>query len=215
MFLLTNTFEDKFQYGDCELHVDMSFDNILRLFEMFDDPYFQSFEKVLIALEILIVEYELIKDLGYMQQFELYKYVMQEFLDMSEDDEEKDKESEGNKDASNERVMDFQQDAGLIYASFLSEFGIDLFEQQGKLHWHKFSKLLSNLGEDTAFSKVVGYRTMKVPTSKQASKEQREHIRKMKKLYNLDDEEDKQIDASNKLDAVASTFARGGNVEGD
>lgn len=204
MFSLTDTFEDSFDYNDITLQVDLSFDNILRMFELFEDDAFPSYEKILIALEMLIVEYELIQDTSYLDQYEIYKSLMKEFLDLDLDNQEA-----GEK--TSKKVMDFNKDAGLIYASFLSEYKIDLFEVQGELHWFKFSELLSNLGDKTAFKQVVSYRTMKVPSTKEASKEYREHVQRMKRIYSLEDESGQQESLENTLDSIASTFKGGGS----
>ena len=200
MFLLTDRFEDKLEYKGNILTIDMSFDNILRMFELFDDAMFEAYEKIYITLEMLVNEYEVIEELDFMEQFELYNFILKEFLGI---DNKKDS-------ADSKRVMDFGKDAGLIYSSFLSEYSIDLFEMQGKLHWKKFSELLSNLGDKTAFKKAIGYRTMKVPSTKEASQEYRKYIQEMKSLYSLDEVEEAKDSIENKLDAIASTFSRGG-----
>lgn len=214
MFLLTNQFKDTFDFEDNTLHVDMSFDNILRLFELFDDPDFENSEKVLIALEILVVEYtEFLEELNFIDQYNIYKYLMKEFLDTdiegkvkksNEDDKVEDK-------APSVQSMDFSKDAGVIYVSFLSEFKIDLFEMHGKLHFDKFSELLRNLNEKSVFKEIVSYRTMKVPSIKETSKEYREHVIQMKRLHSLEDEEYQQVSAVNKLDTIASSFGGGSN----
>lgn len=204
MFLLTDIFDDNLQYEDHLLTIDLSFDNVLRLFELFNDEDFQSQEKILIALEMLIVEYEVIKEISFDDKLELYVYIMKEFLGIDL----------GNQEVNTEkRTMDFSKDAELIYASFLSEYNIDLFEEHGKLHWKKFSALLSNLNDSTAFKEVVKYRTMKIPSSKDASEEYIKHIRDMKKAYSLENEEENQEGMENKLDSIASTFSRGGTNE--
>lgn len=203
MFSLTNVFEDSFDYEDLELHVDMSFDNILRIFELSEDETFPAYEKVLLVLEMLIIEYELIQDVEHLEQFEIYEYLMEEFLGLST------KNKDGEDKKPSKRVMDFRKDAGPIYASFLSEYGIDLFERQGKLHWDKFSELLRELGDKTAFKQIVKYRTMKVPSAKEASKEYRDHVQKLKRTYSLEDDTGKQESMENTLDTIASTFGKG------
>lgn len=55
-------------------------------------------------------------------------------------------------------LMDFEQDAGALYASFLQQYGIDLLTQ--KLHWFAFRELVAGLGEDTAFGARVRLRAM-------------------------------------------------------
>lgn len=212
MFLLTDIYDeekDRIEYKEHKLHLDMSFDNILRLWQLFGDEHLSDVEKILIALEMLVYEYELIEEEAFEEQLALYKAILKEFLDIDvdPDEEEKDQEIDLNEDSGPvKKAMDFQKDAGLIYASFLSEYQMDLFEMQDKLHWDRFSVLLSNLGDKTAFKQVVSYRTMKVPTVKESSKEYREHVIKMKRLYNLEDEESKVQSMENKLDTFTSSF---------
>lgn len=57
------------------------------------------------------------------------------------------------------RVMDFEQDADAIYASFLMAYGIDLTEIPF-LHWFKFLVLLRLLGEDTPLERRIALRVM-------------------------------------------------------
>jgi len=189
MLRLTDTFdEDCFEYGELILHVDMSFDNILFLFEMFDDTTFYENEKIPLALEMLIDEYDQIKDIPFDEKFALFKYVMNEFLEIDLDAE---KEQE-------KKIMDFTKDAELIYASFFSVYHIDLFEMQGKLHWHKFNALLTNLNDESPFKQVVGYRTMKVPKSQEGDDEYRKHVIKMKQIHALEQSEEEQAANINK-----------------
>lgn len=84
---------------------------------------------------------------------------------------------------NDKQPFDFQEDAGLIYAGFIQQYGIDL--QTEEMHWWKFMLLLENLGEDTRLSKVIEYRTMDV-SNKNLSKEEREFYRAMQKYYGLE-----------------------------
>src|SRR5690625_3825659 len=95
-----------------------------------------------------------------------------------------------------EKAYDLVQDAEYIYASFMHTYHIDLFEQQGKLHWKKFKALLNGLGEDTIFSRIVGIRTADLPTGKGTSKE-RERLRKLKRKYAL--KEDDTLEKMNEV----------------
>jgi hypothetical protein len=195
-FTLTSTFDDdRFEYEGKVFHVDMSFDNILRLFEMFDDKSIPEWEKILWALEILIIEYDELREKPFEVQFELFKYVIKEFLEIDLDmPTEKQK-----------KIMDYKKDAELIYASFFAVYKIDLFEMHGKLHWKKFQALLTHLPDDSKFKEVIGYRTMKIPSADKVNKEYREHVVKMKQLYALEEE---QEDNQQKIDAVFDTLAK-------
>ena len=80
-------------------------------------------------------------------------------------------------DRDNEPVMDFEQDAAAIYASFWQQYGIDLL--QSELHWVAFRALLVGLTEDTCFGQRVRLRTMddsKLPPDERAK------LRKLKDM---------------------------------
>ena len=55
-------------------------------------------------------------------------------------------------------VMDFEVDAGALYASFRQQYQIDLLRD--RLHWKEFRELLSGLGEHTPFGARVRLRTL-------------------------------------------------------
>src|SRR5699024_9851159 len=85
----------------------------------------------------------------------------------------------GNPMPSNNEEVNYslKEDAEYIYASFMSDYGIDLIEQQGKLHWYKFKALLGGLTDGSKFVKVLEIREMELPKGKGSGK-QREHIKK-------------------------------------
>lgn len=64
--------------------------------------------------------------------------------------------------------MDFEQDADAIYASFLQQYHIDLFDVP-YMHWYKFVALLGGLSEDTALNRRISLRDL--DTSKMKGKE--------------------------------------------
>lgn len=43
----------------------------------------------------------------------------------------------------------------------MEQYGIDLVEEQGKLHWDKFKALLDGLGPETQFRQIVSIRQRK------------------------------------------------------
>lgn len=198
MFNLAYRIDDRFEFEGKIYHVDLSFDNVLRLFEMFEDDLYFEIEKIELALKILIKEYYRIKNKSIFEKIEIYKFIMKEFLDIDTEKEE----------APQKRVMDFKKDAGLIYASFMNAYGIDLFEKQGKLHWYKFSNLLAHLPDKTAFKEVVSYRIMKVPSGKHVDPEYRKHVLKMKRVYSLDNYNETPEGKAENLDKQLSIIAK-------
>jgi hypothetical protein len=196
MFTLTTEFDDTFKFKEKVCQVDVSFDNILLLFEMFDDEEIEEYEKIFLALQMLVNEYDELEFDSYEEVYELFKYVMLEFLDIDLENRNEDGESRV-------KMYDFQKDAELIYASFFAVYKLDLFELKGELHWKKFQALLTHLDDNSPFKQVIGYRVMKVPSEKEASKDYISHVRKMKQMYSL--EEDPQ-DATSVFDSLANTF---------
>ena len=181
MSFLTEEWDDSFEFKGETFHVNLAYDNVLLLFEMFNDESLANDEKIDFALDMLIDRYDKMKFNSVEEFIALYQYLMKEFLGY--DTEEKE-ENENNV----VKTHDFEKDAELIYASFYAAYHIDLIEQKGKLHWKKFITLMKHLDEKTAFKKVVEIRTMKVPKSNNHNQEQIANIRKLKQLYSLDKE---------------------------
>ena len=97
----------------------------------------------------------------------------------------------------------YEHDADYIYAAFLQAYGIDLARQP--LHWWQFRALFRSLPEETQLVKIIGYRTMKIPDK--ASKEQRQHYERMKRVYALPQSADrKQLESD-----LNSLLMNGGN----
>ena len=61
-------------------------------------------------------------------------------------------------DSEDDPVMDFEQDADTIYASFRQQYGIDLIREP--LHWLEFRLLLRGLCENTKFGELLKLRQL-------------------------------------------------------
>ena len=85
-----------------------------------------------------------------------------------------------------EPVLDFSQDAPLLYAAFLSQYGIDL--SRDKLHWHRFRALLSGLSPEHRICQIMGYRSVDLATIR--DREQKAFYRRMKRQYAISREQD-------------------------
>jgi hypothetical protein len=140
----------------------------------------------------------------------VYNYIMQEFLDFQFRDENSTDDGQSEK-ITQKKIFDYRKDAELIYASFFAVYKLDLFELQGKLHWKKFQALMMHLDDNSPFKQVIGYRTMKVPTEKEATKEYIQHVRKMKRIYALE-ESSPEEQMNNAFDSLARTLKSGAKV---
>lgn len=76
------------------------------------------------------------------------------------------------------RIYDYEMDADVILASFLTSYGIDL--SVASLHWWTFRRLMLNLPHDTPFKERVKFRTADL---NKLGKDERKHYKKMRALY--------------------------------
>lgn len=84
-----------------------------------------------------------------------------------------------------QRIVDFSQDAALIYAAFYQAYGIDLIEQRGKLHWKKFVALFGGLPSDTRLSDVMRIRQTPIPAPTKHNRQEIDRLVRLKTAYAL------------------------------
>ena len=102
-------------------------------------------------------------------------------------------------------VLDFDYDAEYIYASFMLDYGIDLIDMQGCLHWKKFISLFHGLSEQTKIREVMRIRSMEVPRFTGKNGKLIREIQEMKSYYALPI---KGGGGQEGLDALFSTLER-------
>ena len=189
MLDLSRKLTDKLVIDDEEYALDLSFDNVLRLFEMWRDENVPEFVKPHFGIRILTGE--TLEDFTVEEMSEVFNEVFEEHISLSTvEDNHVEYDLAGNpmkttaSDKGQERApYDIRYDGDYIYASFLQAYGIDLFDVQGKLHWKKFNALLSGLPEGTKFMEVVKIRKWK--PQKGDSSEYKEEMRRLQKDYAL------------------------------
>jgi len=67
----------------------------------------------------------------------------------------------------------------------MSVYGIDLFEQQGKLHFLNFMQLLEHIDDNSKIKEVICIRTEPLPAPDKYNKAERERLQKLKEIYSL------------------------------
>jgi len=90
---------------------------------------------------------------------------------------------EGQSDAP--KSFDFDQDAPYIYAGFKQAYGIDLYEERGKLHWWKFMSLFAGLPENTRIREIMSIRARKIPAATKHNGEEIKQLMELKAHYAL------------------------------
>lgn len=108
---------------------------------------------------------------------------------------------------NNKQPFDFQEDADVIYAGFIQQYGIDL--QTEDMHWWKFMILLENLGSDTRLQKLMEYRTIDT-TNKNLSKEERKFYHAMQSYYSLEGNPAREM--TDRERAIEEALLNGGDV---
>ncbi|MDU5765178.1 MAG: Gp15 family bacteriophage protein [Streptococcus salivarius] len=189
MLDLSRKLTDKLVIDDEEFPLNLSFDNVLRLFEMWRDEDVPEFVKPHFGIRIMTGE--TLEDFTVEEMSEVFNEVFEEHISLSTvEDNHVEYDLAGNPmktTASNgkqeQAPYDIRYDGDYIYASFLQAYGIDLFDVQGKLHWKKFNALLSGLPEGTKFMEVIKIRKWK--PQKGDSAEYKEEMRKLQKDYAL------------------------------
>lgn len=204
MIDLSRKLTDKLVIDDKEYALDLSFDTVLKMFEMMRDEDIPEYIKPHFAIRMLISKSlagtTKEKAESFNNDFENYsieemskvfKSVFEEHISLSDvKDNHVEYDLAGNPmktTASNgkqeQAPYDIRYDGDYIYSSFLQAYGIDLFDVQGKLHWKKFNALLSGLPEGTKFMEVVKIRKWK--PQKGDSAEYKEEMRRLQKDYAL------------------------------
>lgn len=170
-----------------EYPLNLTFDNVLRLYDMLNDKKLTDYTQIVTGLKMLIgtdlPEYPI------EEKTEIFQKIYYETI--GKDAEESipvDIEGNPMPKKPEEREYSIKQDAPYIYASFYQDYGIDLYEVQGKLHWEKFKALLHGLRSDTQFKEIVHIRTMELPNGKGTEKT-RKHIIELKEFYKLKENE--------------------------
>lgn len=170
-----------------EYDIDMSFDNVLLIFDMLKDNRLNQIAKIMTGIRMLFVNPP---KLSLEEMIEVWSTCYNDLINNQGKEEEFMYDIKGNKmpnmnkNNTDDPVMDLEQDADYIYASFLQDYNIDLFEQHGKLHWYKFLSLLNGLSDSTRLRKVIEIRQMELPKGK-GSEKQRMAVIKLKEHYKL------------------------------
>jgi hypothetical protein len=194
--------------NDIEYELDLSFDNVLMLFDEYDRKDLTEAEKVFSLCPLLFVDepplFDTIDDV-----YALFNTIITDYIGEKKDDEEDDvpegmdylgddidgnpiympKPGEGDEDEDwspdsvGDTIFDFDIDAELIYASFMKDYGINLFKEQGKLQWSEFNALLANLSEETPLRQVIRIRTWR--PDKDTKPKEKKDMRKLQRKYRI------------------------------
>lgn len=188
MFKLNDPLNDYVTINDEEHPIYMAFDNVMSALETFDDKELSESDRLYIFLGVMLHDYdqELISALDFETQVDVGKQIIDQIN--SEPIENQPVDLEGNPmpqpKRDGEQLVSFLFDAKYIYAAFMQAYGIDLIEQQGSLHWSKFSALLNALPDNTLMRQIIDIR--KTDLSEIKDKDEKKRIKKLKQQFSLE-----------------------------
>lgn len=160
--------------------IDLSFNNVLDVLEILNNPKIISHKKLAMMIHFLIGS----NDLNVHEQMKLWDDIRKNHIKL--DEEEIEYDLEGNPmprpTKQDDRTMDLEKDAKYIYASF-RQIGINLFREQNKMHWEEFQAILESLPDDTILQKIISIRVWK--PQKGDSAQYKAQMKKLQEKYSL------------------------------
>lgn len=174
----------------------LSFDRVLKVFELWKDDEVSDIMRPFLALRILTgVSFDF---LSFEEALEVVQAIFEEHIQTAEKEDDVEYDLAGNVMKSStskepeKRLYNVKHDGAYIFASFMQAYKIDLIEEIGKLHWKKFNALLVGLPEGTKFVEVVKIRSYE--PQKGDSQEYIDNMRKLQREYRLPDDDDELED---------------------
>ncbi|QBO36975.1 hypothetical protein EQG49_11210 [Periweissella cryptocerci] len=181
LFSLSHSLDDSFEYEGVSGKVDMSFDNVILMFETQTREDMDAYLKLIVSLQLLVGDdYE---ERGQDFQVGLYQYLMDEYINDNKPIIDPDALRNGGGGKEDAEQYSLTEDAEYIFASFLQAYGMDLHDQFKKLHWYKFRALLAGLPDDTKFRQVLQIRQWK--PYKGVTKEEKQQMQDLQVVYRL------------------------------
>ncbi|MGN8923315.1 Gp15 family bacteriophage protein [Ligilactobacillus salivarius] len=153
MLSLTEPLKSSYTYQGKEYQIDLSFDNVIRMYNLLEDDTFQDTEKIVIAFEMFFGFEPKDAEFAMKAIDEITGYISKSAY--GDDPVESDVVSS---EVNTHKLFSYTQDAGAIYASFKQQYNIDLIAEQGKMHWDVFKALFDGLDENTYFRKILDIR---------------------------------------------------------
>lgn len=187
---------DTYIIGDKVYSLNLAYNVVLKVLELMRDKGIDDLSKLRTSLFLLLGE-DVSKSLSVDEMDAICEDLFERFIMFGNEDEQVVRDIKGNiipkeiieksktqsEEEDDQPLYDITKDGEYIYAGFLQAYGIDLYEVQGKLHWHKFNALLVSLPSDTKFMEVLRIRAWK--PSKGDSSEYKKQMRKQQEIYRL------------------------------
>ncbi len=177
MAFITDIFVTQVIYRGKRYRVNAAYDTVLAFRKLLEDERLKPNDKVNQALKMLVKGSRLrIWSLTFKEKEELLNEIVVTQINLPE------RPKTGR---SKQKLVDFDLDGEYIYASFKQNYGIDLIDEQGRLHWKKFIALFEGLSEGAKIKEIMRIRGMDIPEPTKYNQKQRQSIMELKSFYAL------------------------------
>lgn len=183
MFDLTRKPETTVIISGNEYQIDLSFDTVIRFYELIDDKNLESIEKIILGFKLFYNDSKKAEDTF---TFEEMQQAINDIVDYIQSNPYGSIGSEGESTGQDSNMnYSYSQDAGAIYSSFMADYKIDLLNEQGSMHYLTFKALMSGLSEDTQFQRILAIRSRSIAG---LEGEELNSLLELKNYYALDSE---------------------------
>lgn len=186
MFKLNDKLRELISHEGKEYPVDLSFDNVLDVLDVWNDGSFEPEEKLITSCSLLFGE-DILKLVPIDDLIVLFEQIKEEIFSEYEPIETYDVLGNPMKRKSVQADFSLSFDAEYIFTSFVQCYGINLQKELGKLHWDEFRMLLRDLPPEAKLNKVREIRNWK--PDKNSTAEEIENMRELQEIYALPEEE--------------------------
>lgn len=138
-----------------DYRVNLAFDNVLRWYDLLDHKDITDERKGVIGWHMFVNA----DDVGPVDRLRALEWIndyisQRPYRDLDDDDN-----TATDAGQEPEKFYSYTQDAGAIWSSIRAYYGIDLQDELGKLHWHKFCALLDGLPSTSYFMRIIDIRS--------------------------------------------------------
>lgn len=181
-----------YEYKGIEYPIDLTFDNVLDIFDVLADEDLDDYDKAETSLLYLFDGEHLDPEMATIapeDAVDVWNDIFENYVSVT-DKEVADYDLQGNPMPKKEmkKLINIEKDAEFIFSSFQQAYRINLFEEQGRMHWHEFQALLNGLPENTIFKRIIQIRAWE--PSKHESKEYRKSMSELQEIYSLEEEQE-------------------------
>ena len=158
-------------------YLSLYFDRVIRFYEMMkdSDQALSRSDKLDIAYDWFV---ERPKTASPTEKIAVVDRICREHL---ADPRAKNRENTGKE----RTAVNFISDSSYIYAAFRQYYGMNLFEQHGKLTWWEFRAMFDCLPADSKIKEIMYIRTRKIPASNGHNAEEILRIKEQQEYYFL------------------------------